>query len=134
MTSGLQIVGDRPQQAGHLVPVRRVRVAAVLQSVVEVIQDFDDILNHNCHLRGGATAHLRHFAGGVQGRALSTCAPRRDSTTSYSSRVPFVTSSPSGSTEEWRKAWEPSSAMTKPKPLSASNHFTRPVGMMSFLL
>src|SRR5699024_9791154 len=31
-------------------------------------------------------------------------------------------------------AWEPSSAMTKPKPLSASNHFTRPVGMMSFLL
>ncbi len=57
------------------------------------------------------------------------CGPRRPSATPKSTLVPgFGDAMPAGSAEACRKTSSPSSLAMKPKPRSASNHLTLPVG------
>src|SRR5215218_3869125 len=60
---------------------------------------------------------------------VSACSPRLPSTMPNSTRLPgFSAGTPAGSADWWTKTSPPSSRDRKPKPFSASYHFTLPVG------
>src|SRR5680860_91430 len=62
------------------------------------------------------------------------CLPLRPSATPNSTLAPGLTVVPGGSAEACRKTSSPSSVARKPKPRSASNHLTLPVGTSEPLL
>src|SRR4051812_3932593 len=83
---------------------------------------------------GGLRLALTTEGSGSSTRTDSACNPRLPWATPNSTRVPCLrVAVPAGNAEAWTKTSPPSSFERKPKPLSASNHFTLPVGTLPVL-
>src|SRR3954447_15307739 len=81
---------------------------------------------------GGLRVALTTEGSGSSTRTDSACSPRLPWATPNSTRVPCLkVAVPAGNAEACTKTSPPSSFERKPKPLSASNHFTLPVGTSS---